>query len=118
MLIKIDDSSAPMKIRDMSFEDWRKFMAEFMSKNPHSNQAWDVMGCVRGPDSPSERPDMSPSESGVAYRGRRDRKFKTVEVIRDAMFFGVCGGSARRHRDTKVILPSHYKYDHFDKHVE
>ena len=93
-------------------------MQEFMSKNQYASAAWDIMGCVRGPDSPSERPDMKASEASAAYGGRRKRKYETVEVLREEMFFGACGGSARHHKDDHVKLPSPSSYDHFDKHIE
>ena len=112
------DSGKEVKISELSFTDWRRFMSEYLSTNPHSGKAWDILSCVRGPDSPSERPDMTSEENFVAYAGRRARKYKTVEIIRDAMFFGVVKGGARHHKGTKVILPPHSKHDHFDKHVE
>ena len=116
MKVTLDDGTTK-KVKELSFHEWRLFMQEFMSRNPSSGLAWDLMGCVRGPDSPSERPDMSPSESSRAYAGRRDRKRKTVEIIREAMFFGACGGSARHHHDTKVTVPPARQHDHFDRHV-
>ena len=112
------DSGKEVSIKELSFTEWRRFMSEFMSSNHNASKAWDVMGCVRGPDSPSERPDMTPDESSKAYSGRRDRKFKTVEIIREAMFFGSIGGCARHHRDSKVTVRPHGKQDHFDRHVE
>lgn len=114
----IFEDGQTVSVKHLSFNQWRQFMQEFMSRNPNSASAWDLMGCVRGPDSPSERPDMQPDESSRAYKGRRDRKYKTVEIIREAMFFGSIGGCARFHKDTKVTLPRHSAYDHFDKHVE
>src|SRR3990167_1611393 len=112
------DSGKEVKISELSFTDWRRFMSEYLSTNSHSDKAWDILSCVRGPDSPSERPDMSSEENDTAYNGRRARKYKTVEIIRDAMFFGVVKGGARHHKGTKVILPPHSKPDRFDKHVE
>lgn len=111
------DSGATVKVKDLTLKQWREFMAEFMSKNPHSQEAWDIMGCVRGPDFPSERPDMSSTEQAKAYQGRRHRKYETVEVLREAMFYGVCGGSARRHRGDHVVVASDLHADHFDRHV-
>ena|SRR3990167_9926317 len=117
MKILFDDGQT-VSVKHLSFNQWRQFMSEYMSMSPQASLAWDLMGCVRGPDSPSERPDMSSDESSIAYQGRRERKYKTVEVIRQAMFFGSIGGAARFHKDNKVILPRRSSYDHFDKHVE
>jgi len=104
-------------VDNMSLNDWRRFMARFLCYNPNADRAWDILTCLRGPDYPSERPDMSPEESGRAYSERRKRKYDTVEVIRSAAFFGVVGGSARHHADDKVKLPPSSRWDHFDKHV-
>ena len=117
MKIILNDSQT-VEVRHLSFLQWRQFMSEFMARNPNASLAWDLMGCVRGPDSPSERPDMTSSESAAAYAGRRKRKYNTVEIIREAMFFGSVGGAARYHKDSKVTLPNRHSYDHFDKHVE
>ena len=116
MQIGINGTYIP--VSELSFLQWRQFMAEFMSTNPNSHLAWDIMGCVRGPDSPSERPDMGSKERSKAYKGRRDRKFKTVEILREAMFFGAVGGAARYHKDNKVTIPPSSQRDHFDRHVE
>lgn len=102
-------------VGDMTFHDWQTFMSEFMSQNPNAGKAWDVMGCVRGPDSPSEYSGMPKTEYEKAYDGRRNRKYKTVEVLRAAMFLGTIGGCARHHHDTKVIISG--LNDHFDRHV-
>lgn len=105
------------EVKDLSFDEWRLFMAEYLRYNPYASHAWDVMTGLRGPDSPSERPDMSPDEHSKSYKGRRTRKYNTVEVIREAAFFGSMGGGARHHKDNKVIVPSYEKRDHFDRHV-
>lgn len=121
MVLKVKiilDDGRICSIGSLSFVDWRRFMSEFMLKNSNAQSAWDVMGCIRGPDSPSERPDMAPEESHSAYAGRRKRKYNTVEVIREAMFFGSIGGCARYHRDSKIILPPKEKHDHFDRHAK
>ena len=101
--------------RTISFEEWREFMGEFIRYNGSSGAAWDVMTTLRGPDAPSERSDQSASENARDYRGRLDRKFQTVEVIRAVAFHGVVGGCAKSHKDDKVILPS--TDDHFNRHV-
>jgi len=113
--VHIDDRTVP--IGELTLEEWRQFMAEFMSKNQNSSSAWDIMGCVRGPDSPSETLEMDNKSHQKAYRGRRERKYNTVEVIREAMFFGRVGGAARFHKGSSVKVNSSYKQDHFDKHV-
>lgn len=113
----IFDNGRAVKVRDLSFDDWRRFMGEFLQRNPNAGAAWDLMGCVRGPDFPSERPDMRSSEHDAAYKGRRKRKYETVEVIRNAMFFGFVGGGARSHSGDSVELPPTNMWDHFDRHV-
>ena len=104
--------------RECSLDEFRQFMALFLGGNPNSGQGWDLICAQRGPDSPSERSDMAPGDSAKAYAGRRERKFRTVEVIRNASFFGVSGGCARSHKDTKVVLPPMKHWDHFDRHVQ
>lgn len=115
------DGKVSVEVSKMSLDDWRHFMAEFMSSNPHASQAWDIMGCVRGPDAGlgvmSERPDMKSKDHEEAYAGRRSRKYDTVEIIRQAMFFGAMGGAARSHKGDTVTLPPSGSWDHFDKHV-
>ena|SRR3990167_1461489 len=103
--------------RSISFDDFRKFMGEFISTNPNAGPAWDLITCLRGPDFPSEKGNMSPKEAQVAYRARRARKYRTVEVIRSVAFFGSVGGAARHHSDEVVILPPRPEWDHFDRHV-
>ena len=112
------DNGKTVRISELSFTGWRRFMAEFLASNKHSGQAWDVMSCIRGPDHPSERPYMASSESVNAYRARRERKRKTVEPIREAMFYGTLGGAARHHSSNHVELPPRQQWDHFDRHVE
>lgn len=102
---------------NISLEKWRQFMARFLRRNPNSGAAWDIMTGLRGPDSPSERPDMGVEERDRAYRGRRKRKYDTVEIIRHTAFYGALGGCARHHEDTKVTLPPRGQWDHFDRHV-
>ena len=101
----------------MTFDKIRQQIGDHL-RGPYGEQLWDLMCGLRGPDTPSERPDMSQTDRDRAYRGRRERKYKTVEVIRAAAFFGAGGGSARKHSDTQVLLPPVGEWDHFDKHVE
>lgn len=107
----------PVQVGNLTFDQWREFMSEYLSLNPYASRAWDLLTCLRGPDFPSERGDMTPKESGKAYAGRRERKFKTVEVIREAAFFGTVGGAARSHKGDRVLVPAGPKQDHFDRHV-
>lgn len=100
-----------------SFDELRTFMGQVIRYNPSSGKLWDLITCLRGPDSPSERPDMSAEESSKAYAGRRERKFNTVEVIRQNAFFGVVGGAARHRAGDTVLLPPSSQRDHFDRHV-
>ena len=101
--------------RTCSFEEWREFMRVFITHNPASSPAWDVMTALRGPDAPSERAGQPPKAYSAAYKGRRDRKFKTVEVIRSAAFYSAVGGCARQHTGDTVVVSK--QEDHFDRHV-
>jgi len=56
-----------------TFDEMRKEIGEFLN-GPDGGRLWDVMCALRGPDVPSERPDMDSKESCVAYAGRRKRK--------------------------------------------
>jgi len=100
-------------------EDMRRMCQEFFTTAPlHERERfWDLITCLRGPDSPSERSNMTSEEHAAAYSGRRKRKYNTVEVIRHKVFYGACGGSARRRAGDSVLLPPPYKWEHFDKHV-
>jgi hypothetical protein len=116
MTLILDDGT-PVPVTQLTFSQWRHFMAAVLQHSPHAHTIWDVMACVRGPDTPSERPDMSPSEHNSAYGGRRHRKRQTVEVLRHVMFHGTCGGQARHREGTSVTLPPANERDHFDRHV-
>ena len=116
MQVVIDGQT--LEVDSLSFDQWREFMREYLSLNPSAGAAWDVLTCQRGPDAPSERPDMSSSEFSKAYAGRRERKYNTVEVIREVAFFGTVGGAARHHKADRVKLPPKSRWDHFDRHVE
>lgn len=76
---------------------------------------WDLLTCTRGPDSPSERGDGSGAENQSAYKARRERKYRTGEVIRGVS--GLNAGAARNRVDEKVILPPRDEWDHYDRHV-
>ena len=115
--MKVIMEGKEVSVKDLSLTQWRQFMAEFMQKNPNASAAWNIMGCIRGPDFPSERPDMNSREREKAYSGRRKRKYETVEVLREAMFFGVVGGCARHHKEDHVLVMQDSNADHFDRHV-
>lgn len=87
-----------------------------MLKGPEGSGLWDILTGLRGPDSPSERPNMSSSESSAAYSARRKRKRETVEAIRGFTFPGI-GGARYRTDEPVVYLPPSTEWDHFDKHV-
>ena len=112
-----DNEGLSKSISALSLTELRQVMARIIDTNPNSGQLWDILTCLRGPDSPSERPDMTSKESNEAYAGRRARKYKTVEVIRQKAFFGSIGGAARHHAADRVTLPPSSQWDHFDKHV-
>ena len=97
----------------------RAIIGDFLQTSPDAGSLWDLICCLRGPDSPSEKPNMTTEQSRVAYKGRRGRKAKTVEVIRHHAFGGVIGGAARSRGDRNwVELPPRDQWDHFDRHVE
>ena len=87
-------------------------------EGPDGGALWDIMCALRGPDSPSETPSMSPQQRALAYNARRKRKFNTVEVIREKAFFGVVGGCARHHEGDTILLPPTIGWDHFDGHMQ
>ena len=100
----------------MTFEEMRECIGVWL-KGPHGGELWDLMCAQRGPDSPSERDNMGADQRAVAYAARRKRKFNTTEVIRQASWGGVVGGSARSHQGNSITLPPQEEWDHFDKHM-
>lgn len=101
----------------MTFDDFRKQVGEAL-RGPDSGRIWDLMVSLRGPDTPSERPDMSDEDARKAYAGRRERKARTGEVIRFHAFGGKVGGGARSRGDRDYIeLPPHSRWDHYDRHA-
>jgi len=97
-------------------EDIRKLIAVWF-KTGKGGAFWDLITALRGPDSPSERPDLSASENSKRYAARRARKFASTEIIRKKAFYGVIGGAARSHEAEYITLPPPSKWDHFDKHM-
>ena len=100
----------------MTFDEKRIKLGDWL-QGPDGIALWDMMCALRGPDHPSERPNMTHEDHQRAYKSRRARKFKTVEVIRHKAFFGAVGGNARHHADDHVLLPPENERDHFDRHV-
>lgn len=85
---------------------------------PGGKELWDVLVCLRGPDSPSERGRTFGLDKAnqMAYDARVARKMRTVAVIRGKTFPGI--GAARFRQDRNwVELPPSTEWDHFDKHV-
>lgn len=103
-----NESAEPMTLKD------KLEVVRGLLQNDNTG-LWDVLTCQRGPDTPSERSEMTASEYSAAYKARRERKYKTVEVIRAAA--GISASGARKHKDDKVVLPNSQKWDHFDRHV-
>lgn len=105
------------KLKALSLDEQRVVIGVFL-RTPSASALWDLMCGLRGPDSPSERGDLSSEVNARNYKGRRDRKFKTAEIVRQAAFFGVTGGCARHHKDEVITLPPENKWDHFDHHQD
>lgn len=103
-------------VEEASIDDIRKLISEWF-KTGKGGGFWDLITALRGPDYPSERPDMSAGEQSAAYSARRKRKYASTEVIRKKAFYGVIGGAARSHDDDHITLPPQSKWDHFDKHM-
>ena len=101
----------------LTFDEKRKMIGAWLQESD-SAQLWDLLCGLRGPDSPSERPNMSDVERQRAYKGRRARKYATVEVVREKAFFGVTGGCARHHDSDHITLPPTTEWDHFDHHMK
>jgi hypothetical protein len=94
----------------------RKQIGRWLS-GPNASSLAAILAAQRGPDSPSERNNMSGEEHKTAYWGRRARKKSSGEVIRSASFFGLGKVGCRSRTDTKIVLPPHSKWDHYDKHM-
>lgn len=105
------------QLEELSFDEQRVVIGIFLRED-RGQKLWDLMTGLRGPDAPSERPDLSSSENAANYAERRKRKYSSTEVIRENAFFGVVGGAARHHQAAEVVLPPTSTYDHFLKHAE
>lgn len=103
----------------LSLNEVRELIGGYIRGGVAGGQLWDLMaGCTRGPDYPSERPDMSQEESRKAYAGRRERKHRIGEVLRFKAFCGKVGGGARYRTDIDYItLPPESEWDHYDRHA-
>ena len=109
------NESLSKQLKELDLDGQRVVIGTFLQTSC-GGALWDLMCGLRGPDTPCERGDLSSAINAKLYAGRRERKYKTAEIVRQAAFFGVGGGGARRHADTKIILPPQIKQDHFDKH--
>lgn len=104
------------ELEKLSFDEQRVAIGIFL-KEDRGQKLWDLLTGLRGPDEPSERSDQDSTVNAANYAGRRKRKYNSTEVIREAAFFGVVGGSARYHQANEIILPPGNEWDHFDKHM-
>lgn len=103
------------ELNDWSLDDIRKQIGRWLG-GPNGANLATILAAQRGPDSPSERPDMSGPDHDRAYWGRRARKSSSGEVIRRASFFGLGTVGARSRQGDSIILPPRSKWDHYDKH--
>lgn len=99
-----------------SFDEIRKQIGKWLS-GPHGSKLAAVLAAQRGPDSPSERGNMSSEDHDRAYWGRRARKFSSGEVIRQKSFFGIGQVGARSRSADYITLPPKNQWDHYDKHM-
>jgi hypothetical protein len=99
-----------------TFDGMRSVLFDYLRNYDPGGRMWDLLTGLRGPDSPSERPDLSDEVNRTNYAARRARKRQTVEVIRGHAFPGI-GGARYRTDVSQVVLPQPNKWDHFDKHV-
>lgn len=101
---------------NLSLDEIRKQIGRWLS-GPHGSSLAAILAAQRGPDSPSERPDMDSAEHEKAYWGRRARKKSSGEVIRTASFFGLGKVGCRARSGDSITLPPQSKWDHYDKHM-
>lgn len=112
----MNENTASTPIDHWSLDDIRKQIGRWLS-GPNGGSLAAILAAQRGPDSPSERPDMSAVDHKKAYWGRRARKHSSGEIIRAASFFGIGQVGARSHRGDSITLPLSNKWDHYDKHM-
>lgn len=104
------------EINEWGLDDIRKQIGRWLS-GKHGSSLAAILAAQRGPDSPSERPDMGSAEHSAAYWGRRARKASSGEVIRAASFFGLGRVGARARSGGSITLPLSQNWDHYDKHM-
>jgi hypothetical protein len=109
------------KVEKSSVDEWdlkqiREQIGRWLS-GPHGSNLAGILAAQRGPDSPSERGDMSSEEHDKAYWGRRARKASSGEAIRAASFFGLGKVGARSRNADYITLPPRELWDHYDKHM-
>jgi hypothetical protein len=104
------------EIDNWNLDDIRRQIGRWLARQ-HGSSLAAILAAQRGPDSPSERPDMGGPEHTQAYWGRRARKASSGEVIRRRSFFGIGTVGARSREGTFITLPPSSKWDHYDKHM-
>lgn len=109
-------SNDAQNIDSWPLDDIRRQIGRWLAGN-HGADLAAILAAQRGPDSPSERPDMDSAAHQAAYWGRRARKKSSGEVIRSASFFGIGKVGARSRPGKEITLPPSKKWDHYDKHM-
>lgn len=99
-----------------TLDEIRKQIGRWL-RGPHGGSLAAILAAQRGPDSPSERDNMTGEEHHKAYWGRRARKRSSGEVIRAVSFFGIGKVGCRSRGGDSITLPPHAKWDHYDKHM-
>lgn len=103
-------------LNNWSLDEIRTQIGKWLA-GPHGASLAAILAAQRGPDSPSERPDMDGEEHDRAYWGRRARKASSGEIIRSASFFGIGKVGARSRKGDSITLPPSSQWDHYDKHM-
>ena len=115
------DKSGGERYTPNTCEEMRELNRRFFNEasSPETSLYWDIITALRGPDSPSERHEMTMKQQGLAYTARRKRKAQGVEVIRHHAFHGAMSGSARSRTDRcYVVIPPLAEQDHHDVHLQ
>lgn len=103
-------------INNWSLDEIRTQIGRWLN-GQHGASLASILAAQRGPDSPSERPDMDMTNHDRAYWGRRARKHSSGEVIRAVSFFGLGKVGARSRSASSITLPPQKYWDHYDKHM-
>lgn len=103
-------------IDNWPLDEIRRQIGRWLS-GKHGSSLAAILAAQRGPDSPSERPDMGSKDHDQAYWGRRARKASSGEIIRAASFFGIGLVGARSRGGDSIVLPMSTNWDHYDKHM-